>query len=60
MTSFNVPGVQLAVDQQTVPTLAGWPAFSEAIITGPAPVLDSLADPVLRAACRATPAASAR
>jgi hypothetical protein len=53
VTSFNVPGVQLAVDQQTGPAQAGWPAFSEAIITGPAPVLDSLAGPSLPAGCRA-------
>jgi hypothetical protein len=52
VTSFNVPGVQLAVDQQTVPAHADWPAYSEAIITGPAQVLDSLADPALPAACR--------
>jgi hypothetical protein len=52
VTSFNVPGVQLAVDQEPVPAHADWPAYSEAIVTGPAHVLDSLADPVLPAACR--------
>jgi hypothetical protein len=53
VTSFNVPGVQLAVDQDPQPAHADWPGYAEAIITGPARVLDSLAEPVLPAACRA-------
>jgi hypothetical protein len=53
VTRFNVPGVQLAVDQEPKPAHADWPQYAEAIITGPAPVLDSLADPVVPAACRA-------
>ena len=52
VTSFNVPGVQLAVDQELVPAHADWPAYSEAIVTGPAQVLDSLAGPDPPAACR--------
>ena len=53
VTRFNVPGVQLAVDQEPKPAHAEWPAYAEGIITGPAQVLDSLADPALPAACRA-------
>ena len=48
VTRFDVPGVQLAVTTQTM----GHPAFSEAIITGPSRVLDSLADPALPPDCR--------
>lgn len=53
VTSFNVPGVQLAVTEQSVPAANGFPEFSEAIITGPPRVLAALADPPLPAACRA-------
>lgn len=52
VTSFNEPGVQLAVTQQSVPAGSGWPVFSEAIITGPAAVLHSMADPALPDGCR--------
>jgi hypothetical protein len=53
VTSFNVPGVQLAITEQSVPAANGFPEFSEAIITGPPRVLAALADPPLPAACRA-------
>jgi hypothetical protein len=53
VSSFNRPGVQLGVTEQSVPTQAGLPMFSEAIITGPPSVLDALANPPLPAACRA-------
>ena len=52
VTSFNRPGVQLAVTKQTVPTPAGLPSFSEAIITGPSSVLSAM-DAPLPADCRA-------
>jgi hypothetical protein len=57
VSSFNRPGVQLGATEQSVPTQAGLPMFSETIITGPSSVLDALADPPLPAACRniATP-----
>jgi hypothetical protein len=51
MASFNRAGVQLAVVSQLAP-VAGWPAFAEAIVSGPVPVLDSLAGQVLPASCR--------
>jgi hypothetical protein len=50
--SYNRPGVQLGATEQSVPTQAGLPMFSEAVITGPPSVLDALADPPLPAACR--------
>lgn len=50
--SFNRPGVQLGITEQSMPTPAGLPMFSEAIISGPPSVLDALADPPLPAACR--------
>ena len=53
VSAFNRPGVQLGVTEQSVPTQAGLPMFSEAVITGPPAVLDALADPPLPAACRA-------
>jgi hypothetical protein len=53
VSAFNRPGVQLGITEQSVPTQAGWPMFSEAIITGPPSVLDALADPPLPAACHA-------
>jgi hypothetical protein len=49
VSRFNVPGVQLAVTEQVEPSSA---LFSEAIITGPAAILGSLAGPALPAACR--------
>ena len=51
VTSFNVPGVQLAITEQSVPAANGFPEFSESIITGPPRVLAALADPPLPAAC---------
>jgi hypothetical protein len=53
VSSYNQPGVQLGAAEQSVPTQAGLPMFSETIITGPPSVLDALADPPLPAACRA-------
>jgi len=53
VSGFNRPGVQLGVTEQSVPTQAGLPMFSESIITGPPSVLDALAGPPLPAACRA-------
>jgi hypothetical protein len=50
--SYNRPGVQLGATEQSLPTQAGLPMFSEAIITGPPSVLDALADPPLPGACR--------
>jgi len=52
VTSFNLPGVQLAVTEQAVPTTSGLPMFSEAIITGSPSVLDAMGDPPLPAKCR--------
>jgi hypothetical protein len=46
VTSFNRPGVQLAVTEQSVPTPAGLPSFSEAIITGPPSVLGAMDSPL--------------
>ena len=53
VSSYNQPGVQLGATEQSVPTQAGLPMFSETIITGPPSVLGALADPPLPAACRA-------
>jgi len=53
VSSYNQPGVQLGAAEQSVPTQAGLPMFSETIITGPPSMLDALADPPLPAACRA-------
>jgi hypothetical protein len=50
--SYNRPGVQLGATEQSLPTQAGLPMFSEAIITGPPSVVDALADPPLPGACR--------
>ncbi|MDX6343032.1 MAG: hypothetical protein QOH87_3170 [Trebonia sp.] len=47
LSSFNQPGVQLAVERGMET-----PAFAETIITGPPPVLAALTDPPLPAACR--------
>lgn len=52
VASFNLPGVQLAVTRQAVPTTLGPPSFSEAIITGPPSVLDAMGDPPLPPECR--------
>jgi hypothetical protein len=46
VTSFNRPGVQLAVTEQSVPTPAGLPSFLEAIITGPPSVLGAMDSPL--------------
>lgn len=46
VTSFNQPGVQLAVTEQSVPTPADLPSFSEAIITGPPSVLNAMDSPL--------------
>jgi hypothetical protein len=53
VASFNLPGVQLAVTEQAVPTTSGLPSFSEAIITGSPSVLGAIGDPPLPAECRA-------
>jgi hypothetical protein len=53
VTSFNLPGVQLAVTEQAVPGTSGLPSFSEAIITGSPSVLDAMGDPPLPTECRA-------
>lgn len=53
VTSFSLPGVQLAVTEQAMPTTSGLPSFSEAIITGPPSVLDAMGDRPLPAECRA-------
>ena len=52
VASFNLPGVQLAVTEQAVPTSSGLPSFSEAIITGLPSVLDAMGDRPLPAECR--------
>jgi hypothetical protein len=49
VTSFNLPGVQLAVTEQGVPTTSGLPLLSEAVITGSPSVLDATGDPRLPA-----------
>lgn len=46
VTSFNQPGVQLAVTEHSVPTPAGLPMFSEAIITGSPSVLNAIDSPL--------------
>ncbi len=46
VTGFNQPGVQLAVTEHGVPSPAGVPMFSEAIITGPPAVLDAMNSPL--------------
>lgn len=52
VTSFNRPGGQLGITEQGVPTAAGSPMFSEAILTGPPSMLDALSGQALPAACR--------
>jgi hypothetical protein len=51
-SSYNRAGVQLAISEEGVPTQAGLPLFSEALISGPASVISALANPPLPAACR--------
>jgi hypothetical protein len=46
VTSFNQPGVQLAVTEHSVPTPAGLPMFSEAIVTGSPSVLSAMDSPL--------------
>jgi hypothetical protein len=51
LSDFNLPGVQLGVEESTQPP-DGQPLFSETIVTAPPPVLGALADPPLPAVCR--------